>query len=179
MVKVTDAITSINRHLLVDTEKGRIPLMAKQAKNIAKRSIFIVNRPFQVKYSLLFALGGILVAMLFCAHIFYFLNEYLQVVIPDYADRPQVYAFVMSEKRKLILYLLLLVSLLGCFLFFMGIVFTHKIAGPIMVVKRRMAAIERGDFGAQIKLRKGDEFKDLAESFNNMLNSLVYLFRKK
>jgi nitrogen fixation/metabolism regulation signal transduction histidine kinase len=61
----------------------------------------------------------------------------------------------------------------------MGIVLTHKIAGPIMVIKRRMADIERGDFGAQIKLRKGDEFKDLADSFNKMLNSLTYLFKKK
>ena len=153
--------------------------MAKKKNNIAKRSIFIVNRPFQIRYSLLFTLCGVLVAILFCAHIFYFLNEYLQVVIPDYADRPQVYDFIMSEKRKIILYLALLVSLLACFLFFMGIVLTHKIAGPIMVVKRRMADIERGDFGGQIKLRKGDEFKDLADSFNKMLNSLVYLLKKK
>lgn len=153
--------------------------MAKQVKNVAKRSIFIINRPFQIKYSLFFMLGGVLIAVLFCAHIFYFLNEYLQVVIPDYADRPEVYAFIMSEKRKIILYLAVLVSLLGCFLFFMGIVLTHKIAGPIMVIKRRMADVERGDFGAQVKLRKGDEFKDLADSFNKMLNSLAYLFKKK
>jgi len=153
--------------------------MAKKAKNIAKRSIFIVNRPFQIKYSLFFTIAGVLIAVLFCAHIFYFLNEYLQVVIPDYADRPQVYAFIMSEKRKIILYLALLVSLLGCFLFFMGIVFTHKIAGPIMVIKRRMSDIEKGDFGAQVKLRKGDEFKDLADSLNKMLNSLGYLFKKR
>ena len=153
--------------------------MAKKAKNIAKRSIFIVNRPFQIKYALLFTLVGVLIAILFCAHIFYFLNEYLQVVIPDYIDRPRVYDFVMSEKRKLISYLILLVSLLGCFLFFMGVVFTHKIAGPIMVIKRKMIEVERGDLGAQVKLRKGDEFKDLADSFNNMLNSLTYLFKKK
>ena len=153
--------------------------MAKKAKNIAKRSIFIVDRPFQVKYSLLFTLAGVLIAILFCAHIFYFLNEYLQIVIPDYLDRPQVYSFIMSEKRKIALYLIVLVSFLSCFLFFMGIVLTHKIAGPIMVIKRRMADIERGDFGAQIKLRRGDEFKDLADSFNKMLNSLTYLFKKK
>lgn len=153
--------------------------MTKKTKNIAKRSVFIVNRPFQIKYSLLFAMGGVLIAILFCAHIFYFLNEYLQVVIPDYADHPQVYDFIMSEKRKIMLYLIVIVSLLGCFLFFMGVVLTHKIAGPIMVIKRRMADVERGDFGAQVRLRKGDEFKDLADSFNNMLNSLIYLFKKK
>lgn len=153
--------------------------MAKKTKNMAKRSIFIINRPFQIKYSLLFAFVGVLVAILFCAHIFYFLNEYLQVVIPDYADRPQVYDFIMSEKRKILLYLAVIVSLLGCFLFFMGIVLTHKIAGPIMVIKRRMADVERGDFGAKVKLRKGDEFKDLADSFNNMLDSLAYLFKQK
>ena len=153
--------------------------VTKKAKNIAKRSIFVVNRPFQIKYSLLFTVVGVLIAILFCAHIFYFLNEYLQVVIPDYADRPQIYDFIMGEKRKILIYLIVLTCLLGSFLFFLGIVFTHKIAGPMMVIKRRMADVERGDFGAQVRLRKGDEFRDMADSFNNMLKSLVYLFKKK
>ena len=158
--------------------EGFMKIIKKQ-KNIAKRSIFIINRPFQFKYSLLLALMGVLIATLFSAHIFYFLNEYLQVVIPDYIDHPQIYDFIMGEKKKLIVYLVVLTFLLASFLFFMGIVITHKIAGPIMVIKRKMADVERGDFGAQVRLRKGDEFKDLAESFNSMVASLVYLLKRK
>jgi len=151
----------------------------KTLKNKAKRSIFIIDGSFQIKYSLIFALVGVLIAVLFSAHIFYFLGEYLQVVIPDYIDHPQIYDFVTAEKRKIIIYLSVLILLLGCFLFFVGIVITHKIIGPVMVIKRKINDVEQGDFGAYVKLRKGDEFKDLAEAFNNMVVSLIYLFEKK
>ena len=153
--------------------------MNKTPKNRAKRSIFLINGSFQIKYSLIFALIGVLIAVLFSAHIFYFLGEYLQVVIPDYIDHPQIYDFVISEKRKIFIYLSVLILLLACFLFFMGIVITHKIVGPVMVIKRKINDVEQGDFGAYVKLRKGDEFKDLAEAFNNMVVSLIYLFEKK
>ena len=153
--------------------------MDKTPKKRAKRSIFLINNSFQLKYSLIFALVGVVIAILFSAHIFYFLGEYLQVVIPDYIDRPQVYDFVLSERKKIIIYLCVLIFLLGCFLFFMGIVITHKIIGPIMVIKRKINDVEQGDFSAYVKLRKGDEFKDLADSFNNMVVSLDYLFEKK
>jgi len=153
--------------------------LRKALKNMVKRSVFIVNRPFQFKYSLLLALVGVLIAILFSAHIFYFLNQYLQVVIPNYIDHPQIYDFIMSEKRKIIIYLIVLITLLACFLFFMGVVITHKIAGPMMVIKRKMAEVEKGDFEAHVRLRKGDEFRDFADSFNKMLNSLADLFKKR
>lgn len=47
-----------------------------------------------------------------------------------------------------------------------------------MVIKRKMADVESGNIQAYVKLRKGDEFKDLAKSFNSMLDSMLYLFKR-
>ena len=150
----------------------------KKNNEVAKRSIFIINKPFQIKYSLLLALIGLFVSILFGAHIFYFLNQYLVAIIPSYAEHEQIKEFVQTEKTKIFLYLVVLSLLLSSFLFFLGIIVTHKIAGPIMVIKRKMADVESGNIQAYVKLRKGDEFKDLAKSFNSMLDSLLYLFKR-
>ncbi|MFH1222843.1 MAG: HAMP domain-containing protein [Pseudomonadota bacterium] len=136
------------------------------------RSIFIINRTFQIKYALLLAVMGGLVALLFAAHIFYFCNEYFKIFVPNYASNPSIVSFLHEEHMKIAVYLLLLIMFMMIFLFFLGIVITHKIAGPIMVVKRKMKDIISGDLSARARLRKGDEFRDLADSFNNLADIL-------
>lgn len=136
------------------------------------RSIFIINKPFQVKYALLLALIGGLVAMLFSAHIFYFCNEYFQVFIPHFRENPAIASFIYGEQRRIAIYLVILIILLMVFMFFMGIVITHKIAGPMLVIKRKMRDIASGDFSTRVRLRRNDEFKDMQDSFNEMAEAL-------
>ena len=139
----------------------------------------MVNKPFQLKYSILLSLLGGLVAVLFAAHVFYFLNENIQVFIPNFNESPDIAQIIFSEQKKIAIYLAILIFLVMCVLFFVGILITHKIVGPALVLKRKMQDLSEGRFGARAYLRKGDELKDLAETFNDMAKSLQERSKKK
>jgi HAMP domain-containing protein len=47
---------------------------------------------------------------------------------------------------------------------------THRAAGSVYRMKRVIEEIRSGNAGARIKLRKKDEFQDLAKSINAMLD---------
>jgi len=137
-----------------------------------KRSFFLIDRPFQIKYALFLAFCGGLVAALFSAHIFYFLHEYFKVFIPGYQSSPSAIQFVLTEQRSIFIYLLVLTFLVMSLLFFIGIIITHRIAGPVMVIRKKIEDLCGENFAARVRLRKGDEFKDLANTFNELAQHL-------
>ncbi|MCK5685962.1 methyl-accepting chemotaxis protein [bacterium] len=50
---------------------------------------------------------------------------------------------------------------------------SHRMAGPIYRFEKVTEGMSQGDFTIHVKLRDKDEFKDLADSFNNMINKLT------
>ena len=49
------------------------------------------------------------------------------------------------------------------------IVFSHRIAGPIYNIEQRIKKITQGEDIGLIRLRKGDELKELAEAVNKLI----------
>lgn len=49
---------------------------------------------------------------------------------------------------------------------------THKIAGPLYRFEKSMEAVGRGDLTHVVKIRKGDELKDLEVAMNEMIKNL-------
>ena len=50
----------------------------------------------------------------------------------------------------------------------LGILLTHKIAGPLVRIRAALADMENGKFDIHIQLRKGDALVDLAEDINRL-----------
>ena len=50
----------------------------------------------------------------------------------------------------------------------LGILLTHKIAGPLVRIRAALADMENGKFDIHIALRKGDALVDLAEDINRL-----------
>jgi len=53
-----------------------------------------------------------------------------------------------------------------------SIFISHRIAGPIYKIKSVIDEMARGSIPSRIFLRKNDEFKELAESVNNLIEYL-------
>ena len=53
-------------------------------------------------------------------------------------------------------------------IFAIGLLFSHKIAGPVYRIEKTIYEIARGNLGLRIKLRKGDELWGLADTINTM-----------
>jgi HAMP domain-containing protein len=70
--------------------------------------------------------------------------------------------------RGLVLVLSILVLTIGV----AGIVFTHKIAGPIFKMKRLMRQVGEGKLIVREKLRKGDELQHFFDTFEQMVENM-------
>lgn len=66
-----------------------------------------------------------------------------------------------------IIALALVVNLLG--VFFVTIVITHRVVGPMFNLLRQFSHVSRGDFGAMARFRENDEMHYVARRFNEMV----------
>ena len=58
------------------------------------------------------------------------------------------------------------------FLFFFVMIASHRMAGPIFRIRRILRDMSDGDISGEVRLRKKDEFKHLAEEVDNLKVSL-------
>lgn len=81
-------------------------------------------------------------------------------------------AFLTSRQRGLLIGLVAVLSVMVIALGLLGIVFTHKVAGPIFKMKRLLRQVGEGKLVLRERLRKGDELKDFFETFERMVEDL-------
>ncbi len=56
--------------------------------------------------------------------------------------------------------------------------YSHRIAGPLFNLKRVIRQIRSGDIPDEVRIRSGDEFKDLADELNRTLRWLKPRLRR-
>lgn len=54
-----------------------------------------------------------------------------------------------------------------------GLIFSHKTAGPLFQIKSIAKKIHSGDASSRIKLRPGDDFREVAEHLNSAFDKLT------
>ncbi|MEZ4301389.1 MAG: methyl-accepting chemotaxis protein [Polyangiaceae bacterium] len=77
-----------------------------------------------------------------------------------------------AQQRRVLLGLIVGLALFVVVIGFAGIVFTHKIAGPIFKMKRLLREVGAGKLVLREKLRKGDELQHFFEAFELMVGDL-------
>ena len=55
----------------------------------------------------------------------------------------------------------------------MGILITHRVAGPMFSLVRRIRQVQAGSFQAHLRLRETDDLKYLVRNFNEMIDYLA------
>ena len=80
---------------------------------------------------------------------------------------------LLGEQRTILLATLAgALTLLVVFVGLAGIVFTHRVAGPIFKMKRLLREVGEGKLEIQGRLRKGDELHEFFEVFATMVEKL-------
>jgi len=69
---------------------------------------------------------------------------------------------------RVTLILILTLIIIGAY----GIMFLHRVAGPVHRFRQTLLKVNRGELPADIKLREGDFFHDMANDINVILNRL-------
>ncbi|NQT07369.1 MAG: methyl-accepting chemotaxis protein [Candidatus Omnitrophica bacterium] len=97
--------------------------------------------------------------------VFYMMAE--QLAIPEF-----IAVVLFPVVRKINIILLIVLPIVFIVLFWIGLIVSHKLAGPVDRLNRELSEIARGDHKRRIKLRKGDELEPAAESVNKILDKL-------
>ena len=144
-----------------------LPLGSTISRMAYKRSIFLINRPFQLRFSFyvcswLFALSLIypwFIQSLFGAFVRYVT---LDPMGPELAKLQTVRSQMTS----------ILIGLQASFLavtFLVSIFVSHKIAGPLYKLRRAFEDARGGNTSTKLRFRKGDHFQELADGYNEMM----------
>lgn len=141
-------------------------------KNQRKLKNFLINPKFQGKY-IFWTTGTGLVLVAANSFLFYRFMKENYMILVDLSP--------MTDEAKTQLYYelhqLILILVVGSILFLIitsliGVLFSHRVAGPLYKMKKTFEQITNGDKNLRIHLRPNDEFVDLAETCNKMLDSL-------
>lgn len=140
--------------------------MAQEGHPKYRRRQYIVNRPLQ--YRFIGAMLGILVVLTGIALGSVYLTLWATLRTFGLERDPVTVALFSTVGWSLALELLLVAP----FVIWMGVLLTHKVAGPLVRIHAGLARMTKGDFNVQVKLRKRDALVDLADAVNALAVSL-------
>jgi hypothetical protein len=79
-----------------------------------------------------------------------------------------LYGVTYSIIIRVTLVLILTLIIIGAY----GVVFLHRVAGPVYRFRQTLLRVNRGEMPQEIKLREGDFFHDMAHDINIILKRL-------
>lgn len=135
-----------------------------------KRRQFFIKKGFQFRFILWFCLLVLLGGMLSTGLILYFTQGNLtslfsnsRLVVTDTA----IFILPAVIYTNMITILIISLSLMVVTLFV-----SHKIAGPLFRLEQDINVIAKGDLTFTVRLRKGDQLRELSADINEMTASL-------
>jgi len=125
------------------------------------RKSFWINKKFQIKHSVLFAMTGVFLSLICMV----FSYTYLKVTIQELVGNNPI---LVAKFTKPFLYtFVILILMFTLILFSVGRLISHRIAGPLYAFERFLSDILTGkgltQKGTALKLRTNDDFKHLEE----------------
>lgn len=124
------------------------------------KRILLVNRDFQLRYARVAFLIGFITTLLTAFVILYPLYIFEILRVPRFLPFPILATMAVT--------ILINVGALAS----MGILMTHRIAGPMHSLFREIRQVGRGNFCIELKSRPSDEFSYVFRNFNEMAESL-------
>jgi methyl-accepting chemotaxis protein len=142
--------------------------------NTKNRSLknLLINPAYQLKYVFWISTAGII--LISCnALVFYSYIKENYAILVDLSPMDDAAKAQLYHELNVILYKLGGVSLVFMLLAaILGIKVSHATAGPLYHFKRVFNEIKSGKTDSRVRLRPGDDFKDVAQAFNDMMDSV-------
>ncbi|WP_428064315.1 HAMP domain-containing protein [Candidatus Avelusimicrobium fimicolum] len=133
-----------------------------QPPQFKRRTIFI-KKNLQIRYMMLIILSVLcgLAIMTFelTATLDELFDNYPVLMQPLY---DQFLPLAAGFAYKIAIYLLLVIII--------SAILSHKMAGPVYRIEQTCKDIAKGDFSQRVRLRQGDQFTELQDEFNKMMD---------
>ncbi len=141
---------------------------AAAADHGAPRRRYLVDRGFQLKYALVMALAGLVVAVVFGVWLHQAHAQATALLSPD----PETRSLVERSDRLLLGAFVVIAVLLSAALGLLGVLITHRVAGPVFVVGHYLHVLAEGRFPRMRTLRRSDELKHFFQTFLDSVEAM-------
>jgi len=150
------------------------------SKKKVLRTQYLIDKKFQLKYTLGLIIVVIAMSVFFAFAAHSYIQDVLTASVQTQLTESQAAASLAREQVKSLSNNIFL--LFGFFMLIMtmfSILVTHRMAGPMFALKRRMNEVAQGIIHAKpLQFRRTDEFQDVAEIFNSMMKN-IHRMRKE
>lgn len=136
---------------------------------LGRRRRFLLKPRAQIRLSVV-ASGIVLIALVVFNLTLYSATMRTAALVLENA--PETAALVKAQDRIDVYVLVLLSSLFVLGTFVMGIVETHRTVGAAFNIERRLHEMENGNYAVRVRLRKGDQLRELETAVNRLGESL-------
>jgi hypothetical protein len=138
--------------------------------DIKLRSHFFIDPQFQFRF-LAYSLGlAICFAItVYCANAYFFWNLNQIGSQMGFPEDHAYYQFIQDQKKQMNLIFMITTLSYSLVVVLLGILFSHKIAGPIYNLKKVFLALNAGRGIQRVQFRNSDFFQELASLVNNYL----------
>jgi methyl-accepting chemotaxis protein len=141
------------------------------------RKIYLINPAFQMRFVAFSIISSLIVIILVAGMQYYFFNHYQNLGIQNGIPSDHIFFEFLREQRNFITVALsILAVIITLVQVTLGILFSHRVAGPIYRMNQHMQGITSGEEPSTFKVRDGDYFQELVDNFNSMI---LKLERKK
>lgn len=131
-----------------------------------KRSTFLIDPKFQLRFSIVVSLMFILGSLIYSFVVYDFIS--------DLGNQYALTKLGVTEAAKsFLIFLIPFQFLLTVLVILTSIFLTHKVAGPLYKLKNHLTHIREGDPITPLTFRTGDNFMDVAEEVTLFLDWVV------
>ncbi len=138
------------------------------------RHVYILDRSFQLKYTFLMMGAGLVIALVFGAWIWQAHRQEREILEAAHLVRadPRIREVLEAGDRQLLYVFLGIACLMAAALGLVGILITHRVAGPVFVMGHYLSVLARGRFPRMRTLRSRDELKTFFQLFIQAVDQL-------
>ena len=140
------------------------------------RKHILINPNFQVRFAVYFTISILVFASIFPIFV-YTLFESMEA--HSVFSKNQSAQQALSEARyDMVIFFLVVTIVIVLTSFLLALFHSHRIAGPLYKLRMSMVALQQGVLNHHIKFRTQDNFQELADGFNNMMDA-VFIRRRR
>ncbi len=151
----------------------------RKNKGLLRRRTFLIDRKFQLKYTFIIVIIGVVVSAVLGSFIYRLTTVTSDMATMEAAivvenPEPNKDAEFLKRTRqeiregfdqKVLFSLSGFVAVMAIFLFVWGIFVTHRVAGPIYLISGYLKSLSEGKVPKTRPLRKGDQLKNFFDTF--------------
>jgi methyl-accepting chemotaxis protein len=130
------------------------------------KRLYLINRDFQLRYTRIAVIVGLCSTILTFTLILTPLFKLNILRFPNFVPYPFIFGMAVAAVANFLI------------VAFMGVVITHRIAGPMFSLVRHIRMIQLGTLKEPLRVRESDDLKYLVRNFNEMVEHLAATTRK-